>query len=173
MNLRKMVPLAALVAACLPATAGAHVTTGSVDATNKTATFTGSITEPTSLYEFAVWFNEDTQVAGQNSCMEPYCAEHALTVGPGGAELRLDATSDAYSFDLELVDPSGAITHLGDPAADPAINELHATLDAVPGTWTIRGYGTPEVDSFDYSAKFTFRTPEDVASDPPVEDDGE
>ena len=164
MNLRKMVPLAVLVAAALPATAGAA--TGSVNATSKTASFSGTITDPTQLYDLIGFFNESTEVGPLATCMAPYCEEHTLTVGPDGAELLLEATSDAYNLDLEIIDPSGSYTEVN----EEGVPEHTLTLDPVPGDWTIRVYGAPEVDSFDYTAKVTFRTPEDVENDPSVED---
>lgn len=162
MNLRKTVLLCAIVALSVPTAASAAA--GTIGATAKTAEFNGTITEPTGMYEFASWFNDSTEVHGQNTCMQPYCDEHTLTVGPGGAELKVDATSDAYSLDLELVDPTGAATPLNH--ADAPVTEEHATFEAIEGNWTIRVYGTPSVDSFDYSLTATFRTPEDVANDP-------
>jgi hypothetical protein len=164
MNLRKMVPLAVLVAAVLPAGAGAPPR--SVKATSKTASFSGTITDPTQMYDLIGFFAGSTEVGPLATCMAPYCEEHTLTVGPDGAELRLDATSDAYNLDLEIIDPAGTYTEVN----DEGIPEHTLTLDPVPGDWTIRVYGAPELDSFDYTVKATFRTPEDVENDPAAEE---
>ncbi len=45
--------------------------------------------------------------------------------------------------------------------------ELHRTIDATEGNWTVRVYGAPNDYTFDYDVGFTLRTPEDVANDPP------
>jgi len=167
MSHRKTLLLAALAALAVPASASAA--TATVSATAKTASFTGTITEPTGMFEIGADFNGGTQFHGQDLCVQPACDEHTLTVGPDGAQLKLDADGgDAYSFDIELTDPSGTVTTLGDPAADTPPTSFHETLDATPGNWTVRVYGTPNLDSFDYNVGFTFRTPADVANDPPT-----
>jgi hypothetical protein len=169
MNLRKMVLLGVL--ATLSISGVALAATGSVDATKKTATFSGTITtDPVGLYEIAVFFNGGTAVNGQNTCAQPQCDEHTLTVGPDGAQLKLDATSDAYSLDLEVVDPSGAVTEVNGYDQPDFSSEQHLTLDATPGNWTIRVYGASDLDTFDYDLKATFRTPEEVALDPPADE---
>jgi hypothetical protein len=166
MHLRKMVLPAALFALAVPAAASAA--TGSISATAKTAHFTGTITEPTSLYDFVGFFNEGTEVQGNDTCTAPFCEVHTLTVADGAAEIRLDATSDAYNLDLELVAPDGTKKEYN---SSDSTAEQHDVLDPQAGNWTVRVYGAPDLDSFDYDVQFTFRTPEDVANDPQPEGD--
>lgn len=162
MHLRKMVLSAALLALAAPAAASAA--DASVSATSKVAHLTGTITEPTSLYDFVGFFNDGTEVQGNDTCMAPYCEVKTLHVADGAAELRLDATSDAYNLDLEVVAPDGTKTEYN---SSDATSEQHDVYDGTAGDYTIRVYGAPESTSFDYDVQFTFRTPEDVANDPP------
>lgn len=172
MHLRKMVILGALAALAIPGSSLAA--TGKVDATAKTADFNGTITsDPLGVYEIGAWENGGTEVAGQNTCVAPACDEHTLTVGEGGAQLKLDATSDAFSLDLEIVDPDGYVTTYNNWDSGDFVSEQHLTLDATPGDWTVRVYGAAEFDSFDYSVTALFRTPEDVAQDPVDEEPAE
>jgi type 1 fimbria pilin len=139
--------------------------TGTVDATHKTAAFTGTITDPTQLYDIVGFFNNGTDVHGVESCKQPLCDTHTLTVGADAAQLKLDATSDAYNIDLEIVDPSGHKTEVN---SSTATSEQHLTFDAPEaGNWTIKVYGAPQADSFSYDATATYRTAEEVAADPP------
>jgi len=164
--MRKMLLAAAMAALALPAAASAD--TKSVDTTAKSATFTGTITsDPLGTYDVLGYLNDGTEVRGTSFCVAPFCEEHTLKVGEGGAELRLDATSDAYNLSLQLIDPDGGSTSINDGSS----SEHHETLDAIPGDWTIRVYGSPDATSFDYELKALFRTPEDVAQDPPPADE--
>jgi type 1 fimbria pilin len=171
MSHRKTILLAALAALAVPASASAA--TATVNATTKTAHLTGTITSDYfGAYEAAVWFNGGTSVHGQNTCISPNCDEHTLTVGPDGAQLKLDGESDAYGLDLEIIDPDGHATEINNLDAAESTSDQHVTLDATPGNWTIRVYGSPDLYTFDYDVTATFRTPEEVANDPaPPSDD--
>lgn len=167
--MRKPLLLGALVALALPATSFAEAK--SVTAEAKKATFAGTIDDPAlGLYDLALFFNKGTEVRGNSVCVEPVCDTHTLTVGPDGAELRLDATSNAYNLSLEIIDPEGTRT---------SVNNVEATTEhrldffATPGDWTIRVYGGAESDSFDYAIDAIFRTAEDVAAEiPPADQTG-
>jgi hypothetical protein len=163
--MRKTLLLGVLAALALPSASLAA--TEKVDATAKTATLSGTITDPAfGAYDLALFFYGGTEIQGQSLCVAPACEEHTLTVGADGAELRLTATSDADNLSLEIIDPDGTYTE---------VNEVETTsdhlleFDPTPGDWTIRVYGagTP---SFDYEIAALFRTPEDVAQDPVEEE---
>src|SRR3954454_6088488 len=96
-----------LGAAALLVPQAAPASSGSIDATHTTADFTGTITEPTGIYDAAL--SSPVVIVGGDSydtCKPPLCDEHALTIGEGAARLRIDATSDAKKIDFELVDPT-------------------------------------------------------------------
>ena len=161
MRFRILALLTASAVIAVPAIASAD--DASIGATAKTASFSGTITDPTSMYDLIGFFNDGTEVRGTTTCMQPYCDEHTLTVGPGeGAELNLDATSDAYNLDLEIIDPDGGVTEINNEG-EP--DHLGVVLEAIPGAWTIRVYGAPDLTSFDYTTDFTYRTAEEVAAD--------
>lgn len=163
--MRKTILACAVAALAFPAASLAD--TKAVDAATPKATFSGTITsDPLGTYDVLGYLNDGTEVQGTSFCVQPACDEHTLTVGAGGAELRLDATSDAYNLSLQIIDPDGTSTSVNDGSS----GEHHLTLDPVPGDWTIRVYGSPDTTSFDYDLTTTFRTPEDVAQDPPADE---
>lgn len=164
--MRTIILACAIAALAFPAASLAE--TKSVDATTKTATFSGTITsDPLGAYDVLGFVNDGTDVQGQSVCVQPLCDEHTLKVGEGGAELRLAATSDAYNISLQVIDPDGTSTSMNDANTS---SERDGTFDPIPGDWTIRVYGSPDTTSFDYDLKATFRTPEDVAQDPPADE---
>src|SRR4051812_6721055 len=160
--------LIAVLAAVLAIPAAANAAEATVNATAKTGHLTGSINEPVGAYDLVGFFNGGTEVGGQTTCLSaPVCDSHTLHVGADGAELKLDATSDADNLSLELISPDGTYTEINETDLTA---EHHRTLDATAGDWTVRVYGS---GTFDYDIGFPFRTPEDVAQDPPPADDTE
>src|SRR4051812_12817498 len=160
--------LIAVLAAVLAIPAAANAAEATVNATAKTGHLTGSINEPTGAYDLVGFFNGGTEVGGQTTCLTaPVCDQHTLHVGADGAELKLDATSNADNLSLELISPDGNETEINETELTA---EHHLTLEPVAGDWTVRVYGS---GTFDYDLAFTFRTPEDVALDPPPPADAE
>ena len=87
----------------------------------------------------SAFFNGGTEVRGQTTCVAPACDEHTLTVGEDGAELLIDATSNADNLSLEIIDPDGS--RYSDNEVDPtSAHQLDFAPDA--GEWTIRVYGS-------------------------------
>src|SRR3954453_5157164 len=136
---RNLMLIAAVTA--LTAASPASAATGTIDATNKTAHFTGTLTEPTGIYDQAI--SSPILVLGgaaYDTCKQPFCDEHSLTLGAGAAQLRIDATSDAQKIDFELVDPTG---YTLDENTGSLPNRTFTFDTPIPGPLTLRVWGRP------------------------------
>ena len=155
MSLRMTTVLGAVAALAIPACAPAS--TGSIDADHPTADFSGTITEPTGLYDATL--SSPVVILGGDSydtCKQPWCDEHTLALGTGAAGLRIDTTSDASKLDFELVDPTGFAIDVNDGATG---NRTFTLNNPIAGTWTIRVWGVSGAPSSSYDLKATFLTP--------------
>jgi hypothetical protein len=153
---------AALALAAPASTLAATPESGAVSPEKPTFAWTGTVTEPTDLYDLVGFFNGGTAVRGVGTCMAPYCDTFTLTVAEGGDLLTLDLKApDADNLAVEIVDPDGNAENYND--VDPA-NERTIDLDPTPGEWQVRMYGGGD---YEYSAKATLALPADPAPEQP------
>lgn len=158
--------LGVLAALAIPTSAiAATPSSGTISPSAKKTTATGTITDPFGSYDLVMFFNGGTTVRGNDTCTAPACETFTLTVASGGKELRIIADAPASAnVSMDITDPSGA--HYSHNTADYFPNRTFLGF-ADPGTWKINVYGTPELDSFDYTLSAEMNLPGSPAFVPP------
>lgn len=160
-----MLAATAVALALSPPALAADPESGEVSAAKPTTSWTGGVVEPSGGYELAVIANGSTN----GTCEQPHCDTYTLKVPAGASALAIKASGgddDTFSIMFELEDPSGETTLVADDGE--SLPEREHTVEApAAGTWTIRVFGTPNLDSFDYEGTATLTVPGAAGTTPP------
>ena len=127
-------------------------------------TWDGDIYGPLGLYNDAMWVNGGTNVAGNETCVNPWCDTFTLTVRPGGRDIRITVAGAASDISMDISAPDGTRETIG--GLDNPASSVSYVWGAIPGTWTIRVYGNPDaLLAFPYTGTAEIN----LENDPPFE----